>query len=383
MATRAQHDDLPSSRRNFLKCAIGGALALAPVTRLLAEDNETALLSRAMALLDSTLSVDMHSHAGGIVSSRAPTGDVAQWMKQGRLSAMCLAISSDRPLLKRDRTAKLYAHREPEPGELHAYVRKRMDDVDRTIKTSGMARILTVDDLRTAKVSGTPGAILALEGSDFLDGKLERLQNAYQRGYRHWQLLHYRARNELGDIQTEDPLHGGATSFGLDVVRECNRLGMVVDVAHATPAMVKQVAGVCSTPLILSHTSYAARPKPYSRRIDGAHAKLIAETGGVVGVWANGASFSGVQAYAQGVAQLAEIVGVSHVGIGTDLEGITTPVFPSYVHFPKFVAALLKLFNEAEVKQIVGGNYLRVFEKATKPVRTEAGSSHPVHTSRL
>ncbi len=355
------------SRREFVKYAVGGALIFAVPGRAGAADEVAPeLRARAVALLDSTLSVDMHSHGGGIASRRDNMSNVGESMRQGRLSAMCLALVSDSPVTAYSGT-KIAATREPKPGELHAHVLKRMEFADRLIEKYGMTRVFTTADLQASKKKGSAGVILAVEGSDFLDGKLDPLQVAYDRGVRHWQLVHYRAQNGLADIQTEEPIHNGSSAFGLDVVRECNRLGMVVDVAHATLAAVKQFAKVSTTPLVLSHTSFDPRPKKLSRRIAADHAKLVAETGGVIGVWANGGVFDGFAAYAEGLAKFAEAVGVDHVGVGTDLSGMPHPMFSSYVDFPDLVAHFFKHFNDEEVKKVVGGNYLRVFDKATKP----------------
>ena len=103
--------------------------------------------------------------------------------------------------------------------------------------------------------------------ADFLEGRIERLEEAYRRWtLRHLQLTHYRV-NELGDIQTEPPVHGGLTDFGAAVIRGCNRLGIVVDVAHGTLDLVKRAAAITAKPLVLSHTSLTSRPGPHSRQI--------------------------------------------------------------------------------------------------------------------
>jgi membrane dipeptidase len=117
--------------------------------------------------------------------------------------------------------------------------------------------------------------------------------------------------------------------------------------------------------LILSHTGFTAEPKFQSRWIGADHAKLVADTGGVVGTWANASAFSSFADYAVGIAKLADLIGVDHVGIGTDKEAMHPPIFSSYAEFPELVRQLLLHFNEAEVEKIVGGNYLRVFGQVT------------------
>jgi membrane dipeptidase len=353
------------SRRNVLRSAIASALALSACGCVTINDEERQRRARAIAFLDATLSVDMHSHAGGINKDDTTNKNVAASMKQGRLAAACFAVSSDRPVLARGKS-KIFAEREPRPGELQAHVLNRFEIADAIVARGGMVRANTLGDLRIAKTNGVPAMILAVEGSDSLDGKIENLEVAHQRGVRHWQLVHYRADNGLGDIQTEDPRYNGVTPFGLDVVRECNRLGMIVDVAHATLATVRQIASAATAPLILSHTSLTPTPKKHSRQISVEHAKLVADTGGVVGVWANGNFFKSFAAYAEGIARLAEVVGVDHAGIGTDLEGMPTPLFSYYGDFPDLVVQLFKYFNEDEITKNIGANYLRVFGEVAR-----------------
>jgi membrane dipeptidase len=78
-----------------------------------------------------------------------------------------------------------------------------------------------------------------VEGLDFLDGKLERLEEAHERGIRHVQLVHYTPK-DIGDFQTGAITHQGLTEFGTEVIRACDRLGFVCDVAHATEDMAKR-----------------------------------------------------------------------------------------------------------------------------------------------
>src|SRR6185295_5376250 len=89
-------------------------------------------------------------------------------------------------------------------------------------------------DIIQAKKAGSPSALLAIEGGDPLEGDLSRVQVFFDRGVRVLQLMHYRI-NEIGDIQTDYPRHNGLTGFGREVVREMNKLGMVVDTAHCSP----------------------------------------------------------------------------------------------------------------------------------------------------
>ena len=195
--------------------------------------------------------------------------------------------------------------------------------------------------MRAAR-AGTASVIISAEGADFLEGRIDRLDEAYAKwSLRHLQLTHYRV-NELGDIQTEPPVHGGLTDFGAEVIRRCNRLGIVVDVAHGTYDLVVRAASVTSKPLVLSHTSLASTPARYSRRVSPEHARVVAKTGGVVGVWPPAGEFPSLPAMAAGMARMADAVGIDHVALGSDMTGLIGPsVLPDYDQLPGLAEALI------------------------------------------
>ena len=154
---------------------------------------------------------------------------------------------------------------------------------------------------------------------------------------------------------------------GLDVIRACNRLGIVVDVAHGTFELVKRAAAVTTRPLVLSHTALTATPSPRGRQIGSEHARVVAETGGIVGVWPNRYAFRDRAAYGVGIGRMVEAIGADHVGIGTDMEGLNgETVFDDYSELPAIVAALRATgLDAADVAKILGGNYRRVFAAVT------------------
>jgi membrane dipeptidase len=158
-------------------------------------------------------------------------------------------------------------------------------------------------------------------------------------------------------------VHGGLTDFGAEVIRICNRLGIVVDTAHGTYDLVKRAADVTNKPLVLSHTSLTRTPGPQSRQISAEHARAIAGTGGVIGVWPPSSIFPDRRAFVEGLARMAEVVGVDHVGLGSDMLGLTVPsVFDSYRDLPQLAQGLLDHgFTPVEAGKILGGNYARVF----------------------
>ena len=210
----------------------------------------------AMAVLRKSISVDVHTHGGktGISSKAPPRADLAEHMREGALAVACLADVPDGPSLGRDAAGALSALRAPAPGELYGHHLERLAWMDELVADHGVRRALSAADIEAAHKAGEPAIIGDVEGLDFLDGKLERLEEAHQRGLRHLQLVHY-TPNDIGDFQTGRIIHDGLTNFGAEVIRASHRLGFVCDVAHATEDIVKQAVKIATKPLLLSHTA--------------------------------------------------------------------------------------------------------------------------------
>jgi membrane dipeptidase len=333
----------------------------APHQQAVAQQRE----AEARQVIGRVVTVDAHSHAGGILAVRYGNGalsSVAAPMADGGMAAVCLAIVSDSPCHHVEADGRIHPYRSPDPGELYAYSQRAFQRLHALIDRDRLIVITNTASLAAAR-GGTPSAIVAAEGGDFLEGKPERVDEAYERWQlRHLQLTHYRV-NELGDIQTEAPEHGGLTDAGAEVIRRCNRRGIVVDVAHGTFDLVKRAASVTTKPLVLSHTSLTPRPGPRSRLISPDHARLVAQTGGVIGVWPPQSVFPDLTAMANGMARLVDVVGVDHVGLGSDMLGLVgAGVFSSYRQLPDLAAAMLAVgFNADDVGKVLGGNYARVF----------------------
>jgi membrane dipeptidase len=283
-------------------------------------------------------------------------------MRAGGLAIVCLADVPDGPLLGRGPTSVLAALREPRPGELYRHHRERLDWMDELVATHGVRRVLTAADITAAHAAGEPAVILDIEGLDFLERKLERLEESYHRGVRTMQLVHY-TPNDIGDFQTGAVTHRGLTAFGADVIRACDRLGVVVDVAHATAETVTQAVRVASKPLLLSHTALRGSKAQgetslAERQITPDHARAIAETGGSIGIWH---FFGDPRRYVEGLKEMADVVGVDHVSIGTDT-AMRGGLFGQYDGYAGLVDAMLAGgFTPAEAAKVVGGNYLRIF----------------------
>jgi membrane dipeptidase len=298
----------------------------------------------------------------GITSKAPPNDDLANGMRAGSLAVACLADVPDGPILGRNAAGVLTALRTPEPGLLYEHHLERLAWVDAMVANHGLRRALSAADLKSAHQAGQPAIVGDVEGLDFLEMKLERLEEAHQRGVRHVQLVHY-TPNDIGDFQTGTITHQGLTSFGAEVIRACHRLGFVCDVAHATEGTVKQAVKVASKPLLLSHTALAGSQamgftRLTGRQISPDHARAISETGGSIGVWH---FFPSLDKYVDGLKEMVEIVGVDHVSIGTDQQ-VAPGSVQDYTQWVQLVAAMLRGgFTPEEAGKIAGGNYMRIF----------------------
>jgi membrane dipeptidase len=350
------------SRRALLRLlAAGGAAAVAGCVRVSAEHQVAA-----DRLVQGALSVDLHSHAGLIRQPRRTGDERMSELARGRLTGCVFTVSSDGPLLVFERGRDIYAGRSPEPGELYRHTYSRLQPLFARIQSGGLVHVKTAADLDAARAAGRPGAIVGSEGGDFLEGRLERVQEAYDRGLRAIQLVHYRV-NELGDIQTANPLHGGLTPFGKDVIREMNRLGMLIDLAHATEADVRAAVEVSTRPMMISHTNLQNRSR-WRRFVSPEHARLVTSGGGVIGSMPVAIGIDGMTGYVDEIVRLVDTVGADHVAIGTDMDGILPQslIFDDYAEWPSIPAMLLaRGVRPGEVEKILGGNFRRVFQAAT------------------
>ncbi|UCH73313.1 MAG: membrane dipeptidase [Rhodospirillales bacterium] len=303
--------------------------------------------------------IDSHCHLGRFFED--PTRGVAriEEMRRGGMTACIAAVIGDRSVIgMSDRGLRLL--REPAPGELFDGAARDLDALWEACRRGGTSPAAIVTDIERLRETG--GVIVAaIEGLDCLEGRVERVAHFHDRGVRVMQLVHYRI-NELGDIQTEPPRHGGLTAFGREVVEECARLGILVDVAHATFETVKGVVGLVDKPIILSHSILGDR---HPRCIDDDHARLVASTGGMIGAWATRLAVDDFDDYIDNIVRLTDAVGADHVGIGTDMDAVRAPVYDDYSAFYVIPDALrTRGMAWTDIEKISGGNFMRVFAAA-------------------
>jgi membrane dipeptidase len=281
------------------------------------------------------------------------------------VGAALFCAVADGPVIRREQ-AGIRNYRDPRPGELHRATLGQLDRVRVRAQQGRLRMILVPGDVAAAQRDSVPGALLACEGGDALDGQAARVRELYDLGVRSIQLVHYRV-NELGDIQTEPERHYSLTPAGADVIAEMNRLGMIVDGAHAAPSTLRGILAASRRPIIVSHTG-PARLRQYARHLDDDLLRAVAARGGVVGVWPLARVGETTEGFLQNVDYVRKVIGIEHVGIGTDMTGMSTfTSIPTYRDFAAVPAALLaRGYSEAHLKLLLGGNVLRVFEAAAQ-----------------
>lgn len=245
-----------------------------------------------------------------------------------------------------------------------------------------------VNQLTEAKKNGKVGFILSLEGVEPLYDDLSLLQIFYKLGVRLVGLTHSR-RNFAADGSYYSPVRegrkGGLTEFGVRLVEEAERLGMIIDVSHINDEGFWDVIQVAKKPVIASHSNSRTLANTM-RNLNDDQIKAIAATNGVIGM--NGVNFfisdSDESATLEGliyhIDYIKKLVGVEHIGIGLDIsEKFISPelltmmprkpfdAIKEHTYFPQIREGLIKHgYTEREIELIMGKNFLRVFQDVWK-----------------
>jgi membrane dipeptidase len=380
-----QSRDSKLTRRESLGClmAVAGAAALGIRTGSAQDMRLTDLgmklnaqqRAAGVAFLDRHATVDTHSHPGRFflkeLQYETPTtrafGEAFEEraiadLGAGNVSAALFAAVADMRLLEMTATQGLRASRNFEPGEAYADYRRQLTELKALAAKDALTKGLGPPDIDAAHRSRKTAAVFAVEGGDFIEERLDRVHEAFRDGVRAITLVHYHV-NQIGDIQTEAPVHQGLTAFGKSIVAEMNQTGIIIDLAHATFAVTKDVLEVSTKPIMISHTNLATPSLNHPRLISSEHAKFVAAAGGIIGSWPSGVGQTTFADYIDSIQRLVDAVGIDHVAIGTDMDANFKPVLRSYRDWSLIPAALLaRGLQDEEVAKIMGGNFLRVFK---------------------
>jgi membrane dipeptidase len=229
--------------------------------------------------------------------------------------------------------------------------------------------VLTGSELQRAVDEGAFAAVAGLEGSHGIGGDLASLSAAHERGLRMLGIVHFQA-TEAGRPMTVSAFDGqGLTAFGFDLVTECERLGMVVDVAHLNAAGVADAIGIMRRPFVVSHTACRALcDNP--RNLHDEELKRIATAGGIVGI-AFGRSFlgrSGVAGLLDHVEHALRVAGEEAVALGSDYDGFIVPAkgMGDVRAYPLITQGMLERgWRPATIERLLGRNALRVLVEVT------------------
>jgi membrane dipeptidase len=347
-----------ANRREFLGAALAGAGVLVLPGCV---TTKTAAPVR-HPLLEKYVSIDSHTHPGALYKGGGFPARALSDFKDSQLTALVFSIPTDIPVMGKNRKIT----REASQGELYEYSFDQLRTARGALESAGISIVGSPDEVRALKANGGHGAILAIEGGDFAEGDLGKIDEAYELGVRVIQPGHYRL-NAFTDIQTSSPKHGGLSAEGEKFIARMNHLGIMVDTAHMSLDAVIRAAEVSTTPLILSHTLIGDTVRPGGRTIDANHARKIANTSGAVGVWS--VSHPNIPSdYGYFIDQfkyLSNATSVGNVMLGTDLNS-TEGWIKDYAGLPKLVDGLLGAgFPEDEVGMIIGGNFMRIFDQVT------------------
>jgi membrane dipeptidase len=321
--------------------------------------------------------IDLHTHAGRCYLDGLPAGhpmvaalgeasvaDAVASARAAGMTALMLATVSDFAVLRPDPQVGLRAHRGFGPGEAYADHRRQLEAIRVAVSAAGAEVATSAAEADLAAGDGRIVVFLGCEGGDFLEGDLRRLEEARAAGVTVLTLMHYRV-NEIGDVQTEPPVHGGLSRFGRAVVAECNRLGIVVDCAHASLAATMAVLEASDRPVIISHGQLEHPGTAHPRLLTGRHVAAVAAAGGLIGAWPAGLTSRSLADFGAEIIRLTEVAGPGHVAIGTDLDGNYRPVLTSYHQLPELARILEdRGLPAAQIRQVFGGNAADLLRRA-------------------
>jgi len=206
--------------------------------------------------------------------------------------------------------------------------------------------------------------LLGLEGGRLIHNSLDRLKTYAEWGIRYLTLTHNRNTN-WADSATDFEHIGGLSGFGRDVIKKCNELNILVDVSHASDHTAYDAIDISTKPVIASHSGVRSLVKQ-PRNLSDSLIKRIAQTGGIICV-PFAKRFMGHYKVSDHINYIVDLVGVNHVGIGSDIDGaVLIPGFTSITQWKDTIVPDLMGagWSQVDIDKILGGNLLRVLKNA-------------------
>lgn len=216
-----------------------------------------------------------------------------------------------------------------------------------------------LDKFLTSRQPGQVAGFLGAEGAQPLEGKLQNLDDLYAAGIRMMAPTHF-TDTAIGGAAAGIS-KGGLTSLGRQWVRAMEAKHMIIDLAHASPATLRDVTAIATRPLLVSHTGVKGTCNN-PRNLSDDELRAVAKTGGVIGIglWETATCGTDAHAAARAIRYAVNIVGIDHVGLGSDFDGAVTEPFDAR-GWPLLTQALLQEgFSEQDIRKIMGENAIRV-----------------------
>ncbi len=208
---------------------------------------------------------------------------------------------------------------------------------------------------------GRVGGLLAIEGMHALSGERGNLVRLYDAGYRMMGLTHFFDNAIGGSAHGESK--GGLTALGRDLIGDMETMGILVDLAHASPQLIDDVLAIATRPVVVSHTGVKGTCDR-TRNLSDAQLHAIAKNGGLIGIayFEEAVCGTNANAIARAIRHAGELVGFRHVALGSDFDGAVTTPF-DVTGLPLLWDALLRAgVAESDIAAVAGGNVIRLLE---------------------
>ncbi len=291
----------------------------------------------------------------------------------------------------------------------HGFAKVQLEQIDIARRVIAkypdrLEQVRTAQGFRDAFAHGRLGGALGLEGGHAIENSLGALREFYAMGGRYMTLTH-NVTTDWADAAADSARHGGLTRFGEEVVREMNRLGMLVDLSHVSPGTMSDALDVTEAPVIFSHSNARALADVVRNVPDSILARLPRNGGVVMVTFVPGftsaelvrwnrtpaaqrtgpAPRATLAQVADHIEHIRRVAGVDHVGIGGDFDGITEVVegLEDVSKYPMLLAELSRRgWSEEDLRKLAGGNVLRALEQAER-VAARLQASRPASTATI